>query len=169
MPDDLMLFPDEGKIDEQPAKTTAEIARNLQIMSSIEKRIQQLEKEKNDSAIWYEDKIQKAIEQIGRFESVCKAFMEVENISKVATPKGTIYLATQKKVEWPSDATLCEWCKQVGIPILIKEVPIKAPIKEYMTVTGTKPPGYDETNQLVIRRRYGNSQSDTDEVSTNTE
>lgn len=165
--EDMPLFPDEMEINEMVPKTVAEIAHNLQIINAIEKRIEKLGQEKKDFAEWYNQKIEKAMEQIQRIESICKAYMEVENTSKVSTPRGTIYLATQKSIDWPSDATLCEWSKQNGLPILVKETPIKAPIKEYITITGNKPPGYEETNKTVIRRRNGTTQTSPDEVSPN--
>ena len=116
-------------------------------MSQLETEIEEIEYKKQESAEFYNRKIESIQKQISYRENLLETYMITSVASgkkTVKTPNGTLRMTTRTSRNLGDDDDLVKFSYDNNIPTRVTEKPDKKAILEHIVNNGNIPSGYSE-------------------------
>lgn len=145
--DDDGFFPDE----EREIANTMDVTLKAYAIRQIEKQIDYLEIQDQESRSYYANKKAKCNQRVEFIQSQILNFLRTNGLKNIHTPHGTAYQRTVTAKKWPSDEGLIGWAKlHLPSAIRIKLEPDKKILSDHIKSTGEFPVGYSETQEVKL-------------------
>jgi hypothetical protein len=144
------LFPD----DDARIQNTMDATIRINTIRQLEGQIQQLEKQDEESRIFYTAKKAKCTQRIETIKRSILGYLQFAGLKNIQTPSGTAYQKAVTVKAWPTDEILLSWALSSNSALIrIKREPDKRLMADHIKATGECPPGYTESQEtrLYIR------------------
>lgn len=116
-PEQLFSEPIEGYMFEQEdliknPVDTMDVTKKLYGIRAVERKIEQLDKARRESILFYTDKIKKLMTQEEWLKGNIHGFLNANGLDNISTPAGSAHISKREKWEWSEDdEKVLAWCK----------------------------------------------------------
>jgi hypothetical protein len=142
------LFEDDGEAGTATPfsiQTTMDVTRMIQAIRGLEKQVEFLTLQDQESRAFYADRKRRCEERIGGIKAAILGFLRQEGLKTMNTPAGSVYQRSLTQRQWPDDATLLAWAtSSAPQAIRVKQEVDKRAAAEHIRGTGDIPDGYRE-------------------------
>lgn len=141
------LFPD----DETKILNTMDATQRISTIRLIERQIEQLDRQDQESRSFYAAKKAKCTERIETVKRCLLGYLQFNGLKNIQTPVGTAYQKLVTLKQWPSDDELLTWAALHNPAFIrVKREPDKRLMADHIKATGECPPGYSEAQETRV-------------------